>query len=94
MIFALKNMQLKVATCYLFCSHVLGPVYPGLHQTLSSLLFCFSCGLLFQIMNDGTTKYFLKYEKAVILFNFSSIFFEALVTSILKIARHSKYIIK
>ena len=47
---------------------------------LNSLLFCSSCGLLFRIMNDGTTNYFLKYEEAVIRFNFSSIFFEPQVS--------------
>ena len=48
--------------------------------SLSSLLFYSSCGLLFRIMNDRTTKNFLKYEKAVILSNFSPIFFEPQVS--------------
>ena len=72
------------------------PIYgfPWASPTLSSLLFYSSCGLLFRIMNDSTTNNFLKYEKAVILSNFSPIFLSLrLITSILKIARHPKYTI-
>ena len=70
-----------------------GSSFYWVSPTLSSLLFCSSCRLLFQIMNDGTTNNFLKYEKAVILFNFSLIFFEPPVSYFIsKIARQSKYI--
>ena len=53
-----------------------GSGFSWVSPTLSSLLFCSSCGLLFRIMNDGTTNNFLKYEKAVTLSIFSLIFFE------------------
>ena len=80
--------------CYilLFWSYMPGPVFPGFHQFVSSLLFCSSSGLLFRIMNDGTANNFLKYEKAVILFNFSSLFFEPQVSYFN--SKNIKYIIK
>ena len=85
-------MQANVATFYLFWSYMLGPFFPGFHQFVSSSLFCSSSGLLFRIMNDGSANNFLKYEKAVLLFNFSSLFFEPQVSYFN--SKNIKYIIK
>ena len=53
-----------------------GAGFSRVSPTSSFLLFCSSCGLLFRIMHDGTRNNLLKYEKVVILLNFSSTFFE------------------
>ena len=69
-------MQTKVATCYLFCSYMLGLVLLGFTNFKFFIV-------LFQLqtsLSDGTTNNILKYEKAVILFNFSSIFLEPQVS--------------
>ena len=80
LIFALAKYQEKNYYMVAIVFIITGFVLFWSSATLDSSLFCFSSGLLLQIINDGAANNFQKYETALILPNITSVFFESQVS--------------
>ena len=80
LIFALAKYQEKNYYMVAIVFIITGFVLFWSSATLDSSLFCFSSGLLLQIINDGAANNFQKYETALILPNITSVFFEPQVS--------------